>query len=81
VTLQTTNTDGTCRIWLSLAHAAEAIDRSEATIKRWIANGDLHVHRHDLIPGVVLIEEIDLLQTEAAVRARAGASTRFRRAA
>jgi hypothetical protein len=81
VTLQTTHADGTCRIWLSLAHAAEAIDRSPATIKRWIANGDLHAHSHDLIPGVVLIEQADLWEAEAAVTARAGASTRFRRAA
>jgi hypothetical protein len=81
VTLQTTNPDGTCQVWYPLAHAAQAIGRSTATIKRWIAAGDLHAHRHDSIPGVVLIEQTDLWEAEAAVSARAGASTRFRRAA
>lgn len=73
--------DGTCRIWHTLTQAAHMIGRSETTLRRWISNGDLTAHTHDLVPGVTLIEEDDLLHAEAAVRARAGASTRYRRAA
>lgn len=81
MTVQRIETDGTCRIWHTLAQAARVIDKSENTLRRWIANGDLTAHRHDLVPGVVLIEEIDLIEAEAMVRDRTGARTRFRRAA
>jgi hypothetical protein len=77
VTVQRVEDDGTSRIWYSVADAAHALDKTEATIKRWIRNGDLHPYRHDLIPGVVLIEQTDLWRAELANTKRAGATSRF----
>lgn len=77
MTLTRIEADGSQSVWYTLAHAAQAIGKREATLQKWIRDGDLTAHTHDLIPGVVLIEERDLWEAERAVAARAGASTRF----
>ena len=43
--------------YYTIKAVAEAVDASPRTIRRWIANGDLVVHR---INGVVRIAEADL---------------------
>ena len=43
--------------YYAIKAVAEAVDASPRTIRRWIANGDLVVHR---INGVVRIAEDDL---------------------
>lgn len=65
-------------IWHTIAQAAERVHREERTIRTWVRNGDLPVKAHPLVPGVVFVDEGDLLDTERAIRRRARA-TRFQK--
>jgi hypothetical protein len=57
-------------IWHTIEQAAEVMGLTPATIRRWIASGDLPVKAHPVVPGAQFVDDGDLLAAELAVHHR-----------
>ena len=64
-------------IWHTIPQAADVMGLSIRTIRKWIADGDLPVKAHPLVPGAVFVDDRDLLKASATVAARRGGTGRF----
>lgn len=66
-------------IWHTIDQAADVMGVTARTVRKWIANGDLPVKAHQLVPGVVFVDDGDLREAEAKVHARRTTGTSFGR--